>query len=90
MDKYILDEMDKLNQLAHSGAEPDKVLEGLKKIEELISKNELMKQKINDPVRTASMEFGDKEPEKEILPREIDLQPFGTPEEPINKGIGNM
>ena len=69
MDKYILNELDKLNQLAQAGASPEDVVTGLDKLKELIIKNEQMKAQMNDPDR---------------------LQPFGTPDEPDNKGFGSM
>lgn len=88
MDKYIVDQIENLYKVASAGASPEEVIELMDKIKELIKKNKEVKDMINNPERTASMEFGDKNPEKEIVTREVDLQPFGTPEEPSNKGMG--
>ena len=88
MDKYILDEMNKLNKLAQEGASPNDVVAGLDKLKELIIKNEQMKAKMNDPDRLQP--FGTEVEPKPIVNSAVELQPFGTPDEPDSKGLGGM
>ena len=56
MEQYIIDQIEKLNELAKSGVSSEEILPVFKSVEELIIKNIEMKKNVNDPNRL--QEFG--------------------------------